>query len=303
MKSLLFMLALAISGALTGTLHGADNLPSDRQIDFNFGWKFFLEDGNDLGRETPFDDGDWRDVRLPHDWSVEASFDSELEGATGYLPGGIGWYQKHFPTPDGSDEKRVLILFDGVYNNAEFWLNGKRIGENPYGYSPVHFDLTEHLARDLEAAAIDVAIMQVDTEHLLATDTVLWSDELRWVTCCECPPDPDQPLPLITFGEHCFYRKLSEPLLVEADIDHAVAFSASSISGVRAAVGAGLGVGVLGSRYLDRDIVAWSPGDDLPALPMIHQIVRTVPGEAPDVAAALVDAIAAELLDPLHAPV
>lgn len=160
-------------------------------------------------------------------------------------------------------------------------------------------DHTEHLTENLDLAVIDVGIIQVDDHDLRPTDTVLWSDPLRWVRSCEADFDPAGTVPLITFGEHCFYRKLSEPLLVDAAIDHAVAFSASSISGVRAAVGAGLGVGVLGSRYLDADIVPWAPGDDLPALPMIHQIVRTVPGEAADVATALVDAIAAELLDPL----
>jgi len=164
-------------------------------------------------------------------------------------------------------------------------------------------DHTEHLARDLEVAAIDVAIIQVDTANLRPSDTVLWSDRLRWVTCCERPPDPDQPLPLITFGDHCFYRALSEPILTEAGIDYTVTYSASSIPGVRAAIEAGLGVGVLGERYLCDEVILWKPGDSLPRLPIVHQIVRTVPGEAPDVTAALVEAISAELLDPLTASV
>lgn len=162
-------------------------------------------------------------------------------------------------------------------------------------------DHTEHLSDQLDRGVIDVGIIQVDDDDLRDADTVLWTDRLQWVVCCETSFDPSDTVPLITFGEHCFYRTLSEPQLVEAGIDHAVAFSASSISGVRAAVGAGLGVGVLGSRYLDGDIVAWPPGADLRALPIIHQIVRTVPGETPAVAAALVDAISAELLDPVGA--
>ena len=93
-------------------------------------------------------DNDWRDVRLPHDWSVEASFDSTLEGCTGYLPGGVGVYQKHFKTPALPDLKSTYVLFDGVYNNATFWLNGQLLGENPYGYSPVYWDLTDKLKTD-----------------------------------------------------------------------------------------------------------------------------------------------------------
>lgn len=159
-------------------------------------------------------------------------------------------------------------------------------------------DHTEHLVEQLDRGTIDVAIIQVDDDRLRTSDTILWTDELRWVTGTETPTDRSGTVSLITFGEHCFYRALSEPVLEAAGIDHTVTYSASSISGVRAALVAGLGVGVLGSRYIDGDITAWGPGDDLPRLPVVHQIVRTVPGDTPAVAEALVDAISAELLDP-----
>ncbi len=157
---------------------------------------------------------------------------------------------------------------------------------------------TDLLVEQLEQGIVDVAIIQVVEADLRPTDTVLWTDQLRWVTSCESSFEPPAAIPLVTFGEHCFYRTLSEPDLVEAGIDHVLAFSAASIAGVCAAVSAGLGVGVLGSRYLDDEVVPWPPGDDLPPLPVIHQIVRTVPGESADVADALVDAIAHELLTP-----
>ena len=162
-------------------------------------------------------------------------------------------------------------------------------------------DHSEHLMHQIDRGDIDVAIIQVDDAGLRPTDTILWSDQLRWVTCCETVDAPDDVVPLITFGDHCFYRSLSEPDLVAAGIDHVVAFSASSISGVQAAIAAGLGVGVLGSRYIGGDIVPWPVEADLPPLPAVHQIARTVPGETPEVAAALVDLIAAELLDPAPA--
>ncbi len=119
-----------------------------REWDANFGWKFTLLPDTTLPKNVPLADRDWREVRLPHDWSVELPFDSTLEGCTGYLPGGVGVYQKHFSTPASPKDKCTYVLFDGVYNNATFWLNGHRLGENPYGYSPVYFDLTEHLKTD-----------------------------------------------------------------------------------------------------------------------------------------------------------
>ncbi|TYK67462.1 glycoside hydrolase family 2 protein [Colwellia echini] len=121
---------------------------ASREVDFNFDWKFSLVNDTDLPEKLPLVDDSWRDIRLPHDWSVEASFDENLEGATGYLPGGVGIYQKHFKTPHTPKDKSTFILFDGVYNNATFWLNGHLLGENPYGYSPTYFNLTDYLNTD-----------------------------------------------------------------------------------------------------------------------------------------------------------
>jgi DNA-binding transcriptional LysR family regulator len=160
-------------------------------------------------------------------------------------------------------------------------------------------DHTENLADRIDRGELDVAIIQVADASLRSTDTILWTDRLNWVTSSEARGEDWTPVPLITFGEHCFYRSLSEPDLIAAGIQHTIAFSASSIRGVRAAIAAGLGVGVLGARYLDDDLVVWGRASELPELPMVHQIARTVPGEAPDVARALVEAIAAELVDPV----
>lgn len=120
----------------------------ERATDFNFDWKFTLVKDTTLPKQVPLKDGDWRDIRLPHDWSVEQSFSDEWEGATGYLPGGVGIYQKHFKTPASPNEKSTFINFDGVYNNATFWLNGTKLGFNPYGYSPINYDLTNLLKTD-----------------------------------------------------------------------------------------------------------------------------------------------------------
>lgn len=126
----------------------AKNVNIQREIDFNFGWKFTLVGSTGHPKQLPLNDDNWRDVRLPHDWSVEFPFSEEWEGCTGYLQGGVGIYQKHFKTPASPKEKSTFVKFDGVYNNATFWLNGKLLGENPYGYSPVNWDLTPLLTTD-----------------------------------------------------------------------------------------------------------------------------------------------------------
>lgn len=112
--------------------------------DFNLDWSFHVsKDSVDVSTIK-----DWRRVNLPHDWVVEKEFDSTLAydaQATGYLNGeGYGYYKKVFDLIK-KDEEVTYVSFDGVYNNSEVWLNGKKLGFHPYGYSPFYFDLTPYL--------------------------------------------------------------------------------------------------------------------------------------------------------------
>jgi len=115
-------------------------------VDFNNGWKFFL--GNDsLARNTNYNDTKWRNLNLPHDWSIESNFSSSFPATNqgGALPGGIGWYRKTFSVPVSSANKITRIEFDGVYKNSEVWINGHYLGKRPYGYINFSYDLTPHL--------------------------------------------------------------------------------------------------------------------------------------------------------------
>ncbi|WP_309016634.1 sugar-binding domain-containing protein [Pelagicoccus sp. SDUM812003] len=120
-------------------------------------WQFSLSPGSDV-TESELDATLWKSVRVPHDWSVEASFQNNLEGATGYLPGGIGWYQKRFSLPPTTDETCVYLVFDGIYNNAEVWLNGHFLGQHPYGYSPFHYEISSLLSGEGEENLLRVKV-------------------------------------------------------------------------------------------------------------------------------------------------
>jgi beta-galactosidase len=121
-----------------------------QETDFNFGWKFTQQPNNEA-QVVSFDDSQWRNVRLPHDWSIESDYSKEnTAGATGYLPGGEGWYRKRFPTPflAGDQIAKTQILFDGIYNHSEVWINGHSLGKRPYGYSAFYHDLTPYLTKN-----------------------------------------------------------------------------------------------------------------------------------------------------------
>jgi beta-galactosidase len=133
---------------------------------FNLGWRFFKGAGE--GLEAPgFDDGAWRTVDLPHDWSIEdlpnptppsrvGPFDAGAEGktATGFTVGGEGWYRRRFAV--GTLPARAEILFDGVYMNSDVWLNGHWLGNHPYGYTPFAYDLTPYLHAGENVLAVRV---------------------------------------------------------------------------------------------------------------------------------------------------
>ena len=113
----------------------------EKYMNFNDDWLFTLSDSHDYSLTTYNPEG-WRKLDLPHDWTIEKPFDKNLEGCTAFTPGGIGWYSKIFKTEINENQK-CYIIFDGVYNNAEFWINGMRLGNHPYGYAPVWYDLTD----------------------------------------------------------------------------------------------------------------------------------------------------------------
>ncbi len=134
-------------GLLLGLFGCIDATPSIERIDedFNFGWRFHLGDLSEAST-AGFPDTDWRAVRLPHDWSVEHSFTQEnTAGATAYLPGGVGWYRKHFHVSSESLGRRISIEFDGVYTDSQVWVNGHLLGKRPNGYTAFSYDLSEYL--------------------------------------------------------------------------------------------------------------------------------------------------------------
>ena len=120
---------------------------SNRTENFNGGWKFYLGDAGSAEGLT-FDDAKWEGVSLPHDYSIHQSYSKSMEAESGYLPGGIGWYRKHFSLSKDMADKELRLDFDGVYMDATVWINGHRLGSHPYGYTPFSFNLSKYLKFD-----------------------------------------------------------------------------------------------------------------------------------------------------------
>lgn len=83
----------------------------DRQC-FDQNWRFNLGDSA-IHAKTDFDDSKWRLLDVPHDWAIEGDFYvSNPSGAGGgALPGGIGWYRKHFEVKSEEVKSEKVIVF------------------------------------------------------------------------------------------------------------------------------------------------------------------------------------------------
>jgi beta-galactosidase len=113
---------------------------------FNKAWRFHLGDPERARRRKP-DDTTWRVLDLPHDWSIELdrSPDAPSKESNGFFQMGRGWYRKTFAAPAEWQDKKVFIEFEGIYMNAEVWLNDDFLGRHPYGYTSFQYDLTPYL--------------------------------------------------------------------------------------------------------------------------------------------------------------
>lgn len=114
--------------------------------DFNKNWFFKLGDYPSAPQKD-FNAADWRNLQLPHDWSIEGAFDkdSKTKQAQGFLPAGIGWYRKTFSLLASWKSKSISIEFDGVFKNSEVFINGHSLGIRPNGYISFSYDLSPYL--------------------------------------------------------------------------------------------------------------------------------------------------------------
>ncbi|GGA69607.1 hypothetical protein GCM10008015_07910 [Flavobacterium palustre] len=114
--------------------------------DFNPDWNFKLGD-YPTAIQADFNANDWRALDLPHDWSIEGTFDkdSKTKQAQGFLPAGKGWYRKVFTLPENFSNKSISVEFDGVFKNSEVFINGHSLGIRPNGYISFAYELTPYL--------------------------------------------------------------------------------------------------------------------------------------------------------------
>ncbi len=128
------------------------------------GWTF-KKGNHPEAIKSNFDDSQWEQVTVPHDWAIYGPFDKDIDkqvvaieqngeevatektGRTGALPYiGEAWYRYKFSLPNFNSNKKALILFEGAMSQPEVFINGKKVGEWKYGYAYFYFDITDFIS-------------------------------------------------------------------------------------------------------------------------------------------------------------
>ena len=139
---------------LVCVLCGLTTIQARQRQNFDADWLFLLGDSAQMS-QVDYNDSFWRKLNVPHDWAIEGDFyvGNPSGAGGGALPGGIGWYRKHF-TLDKIE--KVFIEFDGVYMNSTVYVNGKEVGFLPYGYSSFEYDITPYVKKGENVVAVRV---------------------------------------------------------------------------------------------------------------------------------------------------
>ena len=193
------------SGGSTGT--GGTNRS---KVALKSGWKFIASDSLTGAEVTTFNDATWSSVSVPHTWDT----------VTGVTTHTNSWYRTHFTVAPADPQDRVYVYFEGVFQVADVYVNGQRLGQHRGGYTRFIFDAT--------------AAVKIGSDNVLAV-------KVSSASCSDCLPDGT---PRLNKGYGGIYRNawlLTTNKIHVATTDYAssgVYVSASNVSAASATVNA-----------------------------------------------------------------
>lgn len=108
-----------------------------KRIDFNNDWTY-----EHLGKSNLK-----KNITLPHDAMIHEKRSPESPGGinTGWFEGYDYLYEKEFFVPMDYEDKHIVFEFEGVYRNAQVYLNGEKAAFRPYGYTNFYVEANSFL--------------------------------------------------------------------------------------------------------------------------------------------------------------
>ncbi len=104
------------------------------KTDFNKGWLFCREG-----------EKEYIATDVPHDAMLREPRTDDSEGGTntGWFAGCDYEYIKEFDVSSDIADRELILEFEGVYRNAEVYVNGEKAAFHPYGYGNFYVNITD----------------------------------------------------------------------------------------------------------------------------------------------------------------
>jgi len=148
-----------------------------------------------------FDDSDWREVDLPHDWAIEAPVDRGANIAQGYRRRDTGWYRRTIRLDPALQGKFLEIDFGAIATHATIWFNGTIVDRNWSGYNGVQVDVTPYARFGDELNTIAIRVDANPMEGWWYEGAGIYRHV--WLAVRE-------PVHIITDGVHCDPRRAAD---------------------------------------------------------------------------------------------
>lgn len=145
MTKRLYLLLVWCTVCLCGSMASAKGR---EVVNLNREWTY--QRGDFLGAErADYDDSGWERIGLPHSFSIPYFLSSEFY--TGY-----GWYRKVLDLSKDDLERDLFLEFDGVFQEAEVYVNGTLAGMHRGGYTGFSIRVTPYVKRGENQIAVRV---------------------------------------------------------------------------------------------------------------------------------------------------
>lgn len=131
---------------------------SHKQL-FDLNWKFSL-DSNYSASQVDYNDKNWYSFDLPYDFSKdEMFFIPDKEANNDSVTSVFVWYRKHFEIPQNWLGKDIILVFEGISDPNEMFINGAKIDNRNIDNNLVHTKLTPYINFEgMNVIAIRIAI-------------------------------------------------------------------------------------------------------------------------------------------------
>lgn len=167
-------------------------------------------------------------------------------------------------------------------------------------YPHIRLDVRVQLSGEVrdwfDDGEVDIAVMQLPASEVRPDDVELWREPLTWAHGVGYDFDSGTVVPVVSFGPGLIYLDDAEESLNRGGLRWRTVLECPMLSGVQAAVEAGLGISALNPRNFTGGMQVWEHAGDHP-LPELVEVIRTSTDGDAEVLGALRDSLTAALKD------